>query len=179
VARVSIAILDVDYRGTGARAACVVAADWTSEAPSATFVCDIESVHDYEPGAFYRRELPCLLQVLGLLPAMPDVVVIDGYVWLSDEPRPGLGAHLYQALGSSVPVAGVAKTAFHGADACPLVMQVHRGSSQKPLFVTSVGVEPDLAGSWVKGMAGPHRIPTLLTATDQLSRSGESRQNAT
>jgi len=168
----TIAILDVDYRGNGARAACVVAESWSSEIPLATYICDIESVQEYEPGAFYRRELPCLLQVLGLLPSQPDAVVIDGYVWLSDASRPGLGAHLYQAMGVRTPVIGVAKTAFHGAASCPIVVQVQRGSSKNPLFVTAVGVGPAVAGAWVHGMAGPHRIPTLLTATDQLSRSG-------
>lgn len=167
-----IAILDVDYRGNGAHAACVVAQSWSSETPFETYVADIESVEEYEPGAFYRRELPCLLQVLGLLPSPPDVVVIDGYVWLSDGCKPGLGAYLFEALGAGVPVIGVAKTAFHGAENCPIVVQVQRGSSIKPLFLTAVGMEPAVAARLVHGMAGDHRIPTLLTATDQLSRSG-------
>lgn len=170
----TIAILDVDYRATGARAACVVAESWSSEVPSASYVSDIESVQEYEPGSFYRRELPCLLQVLSTLASPPDVVVIDGYVWLSSASKPGLGAYLYQAIGANTPVIGVGKTAFHGAESCPIVVQVHRGSSKKPLFVTAAGVEPVVAGSWVQGMAGAHRIPALLTATDQLSRSGSA-----
>lgn len=172
-----IAILDVDYRGNGAHAACVVAQSWSSETPSAAYATDIASVEEYEPGAFYRRELPCLLQVLSLLPSPPNVVVIDGYVWLSDAPKPGLGAYLYEALGGGVPIIGVAKTAFHGAESCPIVMRVLRGTSIKPLFVTAVGMEPEAAGRLVQGMAGPHRIPTLLAATDQLSRS-DSVKNA-
>lgn len=178
VAFVKIAILDVDYRNGGARAACLLADEWSVQVPASAYFSDIDSVEEYEPGAFFRRELPCLLQVLKLLPSPPDIVVIDGYVWLSSSRRPGLGAHLYHAMGSTVPVIGVAKTAFHGAESCPIVVQVQRGSSKKPLFVTSVGVEPEVAGSWVQGMAGPHRIPTLLTAVDQLSRSSSTGQSA-
>lgn len=166
-----IAILDVDYRSNGARAACVTAQSWASEVPLATYVSDIESVHEYEPGAFYKRELPCLLRVLEQLPSRPDVVVVDGYVWLDEASRPGLGAHLHRALGGTTPVVGVAKTAFHGAESCPVVAQVRRGTSARPLFVTAVGVGLAEAAACVQGMAGLHRIPSLLAATDQLARS--------
>ncbi|MBB6564238.1 deoxyribonuclease V [Acidovorax soli] len=166
-----IAILDVDYRSNVARAACVTAPSWATELPLATHVSDIESVQEYEPGAFYKRELPCLLRVLEQLAAKPDVIVIDGYVWLDGACRPGLGAHLYQALGNATPVVGVAKTAFHGAETCPAVVQVRRGTSARPLFVTAVGVDLAEAAGWVRGMAGLHRIPSLLAAVDQLSRS--------
>lgn len=167
----TIVILDVDYRDNGARAACVTADSWAAELPLAKHVSDIESVQEYEPGAFYKRELPCLLRVLEQLAAKPDVIVIDGYVWLDGTYRPGLGAHLYQALGSATPVVGVAKTAFHGAETCPVVAQVRRGTSARPLFVTAVGVDLAQAAGWVSGMAGQHRIPLLLAVADQLSRS--------
>ncbi|MEJ5151078.1 hypothetical protein [Comamonas sp. MYb396] len=92
-------------------------------------------------------------------------------MWLGDEKRAGLGAHLYQALDGAAPVIGVAKTAFHGVASCPDVVQVRRGQSQRPLFVTAIGVSPQVASAWVASMAGAHRIPSLLTLTDQLSRS--------
>lgn len=168
----TIAIVDVDYRGSGARAACVIAESWSSSIPLASHVVDIDSVEAYEPGAFYRRELPCLLQVLRLPASPPDVVVIDGYVWLSDASRAGLGAYLYQAMGARTPVIGVAKTAFHGAESCPVVASVLRGSSKKPLFVTATGMELGIAAALVRAMVGEHRIPALLAAADQLSRSG-------
>jgi deoxyribonuclease V len=61
---VAIALLDVDYRATGARAACVLAESWTDATPSSEHSVDISSVEEYEPGNFYRRELPCLLEVI-------------------------------------------------------------------------------------------------------------------
>ncbi len=166
----TIAFLDVHYQGNGARAACVLAESWEAEAPAASFVQDIATVAPYEPGSFYRRELPCLLSVLSVLPAPPEVVVIDGYVWLSSTDRPGLDARLYEALGKRVPVIGIAKTAFAGAESAACVMQVVRGGSRRPLYVTAIGIAPEIAAQQVRGMAGKHRIPDLLRITDSLSR---------
>lgn len=168
--RGAIACLDVAYPDHGARAACVVAASWESESPASTYVREIDVVQPYAPGEFYRRELPCLLAVLDLLPALPEVVVIDGYVWLSDS-RPGLGAHLHAALGGKIPVVGVAKSAFAGVESCSRVVQVFRGESKRALFVTAAGMEPAVAGECVRCMAGAHRIPELLRVTDRLSRA--------
>jgi len=95
-------------------------------------------------------------------------VIIDGYVWLGAG-RPGLGAHLYEALGQRIAVVGVAKRRFHGAgDAVPVL----RGTSQVPLFVTAVGIDPSEAAEGVRRMHGGHRIPTLLKRVDRLSRDG-------
>jgi deoxyribonuclease V len=171
---VTIAFLDVDYKGTGARAACVLIEAWEAESPNSTCVLDIETVAPYESGNFYRRELPCLLAVLRQLPSLPQTVVVDGYVRLSPGDRPGLGAHLYEALGRAIPVVGIAKTAFAGAESCAGVARVLRGTSRNPLFVTAVGIEPDVAAQCVRRMAGKHRIPDIVRIADQLSRSRDS-----
>jgi deoxyribonuclease V len=128
-------------------------------------------VEPYEPGNFYRRELPCLVSVLHLLPSLPEIVVVDGYVWLSSVDRPGLGARLYEALGRGTPVVGIAKSAFAGVESCAGVVRVLRGTSRNPLFVTAVGMEPDVAAQCVRRMAGKHRIPEIVRITDRLSRS--------
>jgi len=167
---VTIALLDVYYKGTGARAACVLGDTWESESPSRTYVQVIRTAEPYESGKFYRRELPCLISVLCLLPSLPDVIVVDGYVWLSPLQRPGLGAYLYEALKQARPVVGIAKSAFVGADSCSAVAQVFRGSSRNPLFVTAVGMELICAVQCVRRMAGKHRIPELMRIADQLSR---------
>ena len=167
----TIAFLDVAYQDDGARAACVVAASWEAGDPAATYVREIGTVQPYAPGEFYRRELPCLLAVLDLLPAPPGLVVIDGYVWLPPDARPGLGAHLHAALGGRTPVVGVAKSAFAGVESCDRVVPVLRGGSQRPLFVTAAGVETAAAADWVRRMARAHRIPELLRVVDRLSRA--------
>jgi deoxyribonuclease V len=165
-----IAFLDVGYRAHGARAACLLAGDWCAETAMHSQTIDIDVVAEYLPGQFYLRELPCLLKVLEGLPLAPTLLVIDGYVWLDAAGRAGLGAHLYEALGHSMPVVGVAKTAFAGALESDHVAKVMRGTSRRPLLVTAAGVDVSDAAEWVKGMSGKHRIPTLLAAVDRLSR---------
>ena len=165
-----IACVDVSYREQQAQAACVVLTRWTDAVPLQTHVACVEYIHPYESGNFDRRELPCLLAVLQLLAAKPDVIVIDGYVWLSALRAPGLGAHLYYALGRACAVVGVAKTAFAGVCGSPLVAQVMRGTSAKPLYVTSAGIELERAAQAVQAMHGAHRIPTALRLADRLAR---------
>jgi deoxyribonuclease V len=167
---VKIAFLDVHYEGSGARAACVLGESWKSQSPSRTDVLDIATVEPYEPGKFFRRELPCLLSVLRSLPSLPELIVVDGYVWLSADRRPGLGAYLYDALGRRAPVVGIAKTAFAGMESCSAVARVFRGSSQKPLFVTAVGIDLERAEQCVRQMGGKHRIPEMARIADRLSR---------
>jgi deoxyribonuclease V len=161
-----MACVDVDYRGNDAVAACVLFRAWTDEDNSGAHVRLIRGIEAYVPGQFYRRELPCLLAVLGEVADPLELVVVDGYVWLADEDRPGLGAHLHQALG--VPVVGVAKTHFAGAR---LAVPVVRGdSSTRPLFVTAAGMAVEAAARSIREMHGPYRLPTLLRQVDQLCR---------
>jgi deoxyribonuclease V len=169
--RMTIAFVDVSYDGPSARAACVLAQSWEAEAPLETHVRDISHVEPYEPGKFHRRELPCLLSVLRLLQVRPDVVVIDGYVWLSSPERPGLGARLHEALGSGAAVVGIAKTAFAGAAASAVVAKVCRGGSVNPVYVTAAGIDLAIAAERVRRMAGKHRIPDLARMADRLART--------
>ena len=124
-------------------------------------------VEPYVPGEFYRRELPCLLKVLDQLSERPEVVVIDGYVWLDASGRKGLGGHLFEALNKTVPVIGVAKTRFATATRA---IEVLRGSSARPLFVTAAGIDQANAAKCIRRMHGESRIPTLLKRVDRLSR---------
>lgn len=175
----AIAIVDVYYLGSTAHAACVLAPSWEAESTLQAHALHIGHVEPYQPGRFYRRELPCLLSVLRLLTVRPDVVVIDGYVWLSSPERPGLGAHLYEALGKSAAVVGIAKTAFAGTERCAVVARVFRGRSHRPLYVTAAGMDLKLAAQCVRRMAGKHRIPELVRRADRLARADDSLgQNA-
>ena len=159
--------LDVDYRPDATVAACVLFQDWGDAAEAAHFVDRGPPADAYVPGEFYRRELPALLRVLALVPQPPTTVIIDGYVWLGEDDRPGLGAHLYEALGRRVPVIGVAKTAFHSTGSAVPVL---RGQSLRPLFVTAIGMETQVAADQVRRMHGNSRIPTMLSRVDRLCR---------
>ncbi|MGO8927059.1 MAG: endonuclease V [Limisphaerales bacterium] len=161
-----IACLDVDYREPAAYAAGLAFQNWSDATPATEKVIPVVGVNPYEPGQFFRRELPCLLAVLRELPPVA-VIVVDGYVWLDGVSVAGLGAHLYQALAGKVAVIGVAKTRFAGAGAA---VEVVRGRSTRPLFITAVGMSAQRAAEHVRSMHGPDRIPTLLKRVDSLAR---------
>jgi deoxyribonuclease V len=157
--------LDVDYRADVAVAAGIWFRGWTAEIEEAQAVAGFSGVAAYEPGEFYRRELPCLRGVLRDGP-QADIVIVDGYVSLG-QGHPGLGAYLHEALERKVPVVGVAKTAYRSATES---VEVRRGQSGSPLFVTAIGIDVALAAQEVQRMHGTYRVPTLLRAVDQLAR---------
>ena len=164
-----IACVDVHYRDPGAVAGCVLLRDWPDEHPAAELVERLGRVEPYRSGAFYLRELPGLLAVLRRVTDPLSAVVIDSYVWLGDETAPGLGAHLFEALGRGVPVVGVAKSRFRSATAA---VAVTRGGSARPLFVSAAGIPLDQAAGHVRAMHGPFRLPTALKRVDRLCRGG-------
>ncbi len=169
-----LACLDVRYDDTHAYAGCLVFRDF----PDDRIVGRAQSITPvaapYRPGAFFERELPPMLDVLRRLPQEPTTILVDGYVWLTGKGA-GLGARLYDALGGRAAVIGVAKTEWTrpplpGEDPARRSLAVTRGTSTRPLFVTAVGVDVERAAAHIVAMHGPHRLPTLLKAVDQLVR---------
>ncbi len=168
--------LDVQYfrdPATGLEHGAVAAvgfATWSDPAPAQETTVRVPGVAAYEPGAFFKRELPCLRAILTQIPTAPQVLVLDSYVDL--EPgHPGLGRRLYDALDRQVPVIGVAKTRFRDAPAA----EVFRGESRSPLYVTAAGTDLLEARNRVRWMHGEHRIPTLLKRVDRLAREMAER----
>jgi len=158
--------VDVHYPDAGgARAALVVYRDKGFAELDGEYVAVQEQVAPYRPGNFYERELPAIRAVLSQADPV-DLLVVDGYVDLDPDGRPGLGAHVYAELRR--PVIGVAKTFFHTATHA---VPVRRGSSQRPLYVTAAGLAVQDAAALVAGMRGVARIPTALAAVDTLARS--------
>ncbi|MFO0876990.1 MAG: endonuclease V [Gemmataceae bacterium] len=161
--------LDVDYREAAAMAAALVFEHWSDARPARALTRLVTGIEPYVPGQFYRRELPCLLAVLEQIFEPLETVVIDGYVWLEDESRPGLGAHLFQHFHGAIPIIGVAKTRFLASKNS---VAVTRGDcSTKPLHVTAAGMSADRAAECIRSMHGGYRIPTLLREVDHLCRS--------
>lgn len=159
--------VDVHYTDNTATVAGVFFTDWARATPIRTVSISTPVAADYEPGAFYKRELPCILELLDSGAFMPGLIIVDGYVWLGTN-RPGLGHHLFTTLGEMIPVIGVAKNYFEGAlDAVPIV----RSKSKRPLYVTAAGVPVAEAAERVRTMHGSFRMPTLLKRADQLCRS--------
>ncbi len=163
-----LACVDADYRNGRALGACLLFSHWQAAEPLRIVRAVLDDVAEYEPGTFYKRELPVLLAVLDQIILSIEAVVIDGYVWLGDGTVPGLGAHLYEALQRRTAVIGVAKSRFRD-DHCSI--SVLRGASQRPLHVTAAGLVAPAAAEAIRSMHGPNRIPTLLKRADAACRS--------
>ncbi|GAL86271.1 endonuclease V [Sporocytophaga myxococcoides] len=164
-----ILAFDTYYFENKAKTVCLEFAEWNDKIPSNIYSEIIEDVSEYESGAFYKRELPCILSLLKKIKVdINTIIVVDGFVFLDDEFKPGLGAHLYNALEQHIPVIGVAKTNF--AQIYNLKKEVYRGESRKPLYVTSVGVQVHEASAYVQSMYGQYRIPDLLKQLDSLTK---------
>jgi deoxyribonuclease V len=160
--------LDVFYGPTWTRGAAVGFGSVADERPAFVIAEEVAgSAEEYEPGNFKKRELPFLVTLVEACRARGPLatILVDSYVWL-DGGRPGLGGHLYEVLDKAVPVIGVAKTRYRGAEA----IEILRGQSKSPLLISAAGIEPSAAADFVRAMHGEHRIPTLLRAVDHASR---------
>ena len=163
-----IAAFDVHYPPSGgASAAAVFFADYRDAVLSGSCVKRLAEVEGYVPGAFYRRELPCLLALIEEIELPLQEMIVDGYVWLGKS-RPGLGSRLFDAMKGEIPVIGVAKTKFNGACA----VEISRGRAKRPLFVTAAGIGKRSAAEKIRMMHGKHRLPTLLKEADRVAREG-------
>ena len=159
------AAADVHYPPSGgARAALVLAPDPAFSAIVSEKTLFIDHVAPYQPGEFYRRELPPIRAVLADVDDL-GLLIVDGYVTLDPDGRPGLGAYAHEEFGVSV--IGVAKTRFASAvHAIPVV----RGTAKRPLYVTAVGIPLADAAELVRTMSGRFRLPDALRRVDTLAR---------
>ena len=159
------AAVDVHYPSSGgARAALVLASDAAFSTIVSEKTVFVDDVAPYQPGQFFRRELPPLRAVLAGVSGL-DLLIADGYVTLDPDGRPGLGAYVHEESG--VPLIGVAKTKFAPAlHAIP----VRRGNAARPLYVTSAGLPPADAAELVRKMTGKFRLPDALRRVDRLAR---------
>ncbi|WP_434684522.1 endonuclease V [Pseudanabaena minima] len=162
-----ILAVDVDYREGKAVAAGIAFNDWEDHVPANTFIAQTNQVEEYQPGEFYKRELPIILLLLEQLPQLPKIIIIDGYVYLDRHQKAGLGLHLYNALNAQVAIIGVAKSRFQDI---PSKTEVLRNDSNRPLFVTAIGIDESEARGCIQKMHGNHRLPTILKAVDRLCR---------
>jgi len=162
-----MAILDVSYSNELATIACVQFYDWTDHEPAGMRISHLMVSSRYEPGYFYRRELPCLLHALQQEPMQFSDIIIDGYVQLNPPRNKGLGLHLAESLEYDAAVIGVAKNPLRIADR---YRRICRGRSKKPLFISAAGMSLDLAADMIRSMHGEYRLPTLIKMADTLCR---------
>lgn len=160
---------DTYYYGDFAKTICIAFKNWDSENEEAIYSENTSITSEYESGAFYKRELPCILSLLKKIDLKEsDIIIVDGYVTLNNDGKIGLGGYLYNALDNKIPVVGIAKNGFAAED--DKRREVFRGESKTPLFVTSQGIDVDEIKIALKNMSGAYRIPALLKKLDQLTR---------
>lgn len=171
VVEMNILAVDVAYQDNTAVAAGVLFRGWEATSTLQELTVPCPAVEAYLPGQFYRRELPCILQLLEQLETTVDLIVIDGFVYLGAEHRPGLGSHLYESLDRQIAVVGVAKSAYKDTPAATMLC---RGGSTRPLYVTAIGINEEVARQGVQHMHGKDRLPRLLKQVDRLCRAALS-----
>lgn len=160
---------DTYYYDDFAKTICIAFKNWDSENEEAIYSENTAITSEYESGAFYKRELPCILSLLKKIDLKEsDIIIVDGYVTLNNDGKIGLGGYLYNALDNKIPVVGIAKNGFAAED--DKRREVFRGESKTPLFVTSQGIDVDEIKIALKNMSGAYRIPALLKKLDQLTR---------
>lgn len=167
-----IAILDTHVSPTGATAACVVLRSFDASESLEERVVKVRKIASTDPDRPFEPVVALLRAALDAVESDVQVAVVRGYVWLDGTKQPGVGAHLYQALGESVSVMGVAKERCDEGQ--PDALEVARGGRSSPLFVTSAGFPPPVVGKLVKAMHGRGRIPWALARAAALSRGSES-----
>ena len=164
-----ILAFDTYYFERKAKTICLEFTEWNQSENFKVHTEIIDNVAEYIPGEFYKRELPCILSLLNKIDLKKvEVIIVDGFVYLDDEKKYGLGGYLFEKLNQEIPIIGVAKTNFASIEKDK--RSLFRGDSQKPLYVTAIGIELEDAFQKVESMAGEFRMPTLLKEMDRLTK---------
>lgn len=160
---------DTYYFEDKAKTVCVAFKDWKDAQPMSTSSEIVNGIAEYEPGSFYKRELPCILSLLKQIDLQEvDCIIVDSFVQLDDHGKLGLGGKLYEKLNKEIPVIGVAKSGYHSIKLN--TKELLRGTSQKPLYISSIGIELTVAHDLIHSMHGDYRMPTLLQLLDQKTK---------
>ena len=160
--------VDVYYKLDKAKAVGIIF-DRLTETVTSLKIANIEHVDEYKPGEFYRRELPCIMAIIDQIELSEiDLIIVDGHVYVDDDASLGLGGRLWEMLHKKIPVIGVAKTSFIKNK--KTVEEIKRGISEKPLYVSAVGIDLASAAFFVKNMKGPFRMPDLLKLLDEKTK---------
>lgn len=164
-----ILAFDTYYYDNKAKTVCLEFEKWSENKNFKIYTEIIDNVEEYIPGEFYKRELPCIISLLNKCDLKNiEVIIVDGFVYLDDENKFGLGGYLYEKLNKKIPIIGVAKTNFATIEKHK--KPLFRGESKKPLFITAIGIELDDAVQKIESMNGEYRIPTLLKELDRLTK---------
>ncbi|WP_244428690.1 endonuclease V [Flavobacterium sp. B17] len=130
---------DTYYFENYANTVCIAFEDWNSDKETEIYTAKTAIISDYESGAFYKRELPCISNLLKNIELKQgDFIIVDGYVTLDNDGKIGLGGHLFEALNHKFPVIGIAKNGFNSQD--EIRREVYRGNSSHLYFLRQEGL---------------------------------------
>ncbi|OIV43327.1 endonuclease V [Flavobacterium johnsoniae] len=164
-----ILAFDTYYFDNKAKTVCLEFEKWNENKNFKIHTEIIENIEEYIPGEFYKRELPCIISLLNLIDLKNiEAIIVDGFVYLDDDKKYGLGGYLYEKLNKQISIIGVAKTNFSSIEKNKKALL--RGDSIKPLFITSIGIDLEEAFQKVASMAGEFRMPALLKELDRLTK---------
>ena len=163
-----ILITDTAYSAKAALTSGVIINELEQASASLELTHISNSISDYISGEFYKRELPCILEMIEKHSLKPEMIIIDGYVYLDGDKSPGLGAYLYEALDKKVEILGVAKNRYKGIGEQHALL---RGQSKNTLWVTASTLELEDAKRMIKGMAGRFRLPDMIKRADSLTKA--------
>ena len=162
--------LDVHYKTNYAKSVGLTFSSMEDQVPQSTIIETLHEVAPYQPGEFYKRELPCLLEVISKIDMSAiSTIIVDGHVYVNNDGQYGLGGYLYEALNKKHAVIGVAKRSFHANG--KMVKEVLRGESNNPLYISAIDMGLEKAAYFIQHMHGPHRHPTLLKMLDTITKS--------
>lgn len=159
--------LDIHHDGQAALAAAVAFDDWAAPEATRSYTTRIAQLPKAVRGELDLRDLPCFLQLLQAHALQPELIVINGWVHLDALEAPGLGRHLYHALGSRTAIIGVSRTSKPDT---PAQFQIIREEETRPLTITCVGIDLGAAKARLRMMHGRRRIPTLLKLVTRIAK---------
>jgi deoxyribonuclease V len=163
-------LVAVQLDGAQANAAAVAFDAWDEAEATKTYFSRIDQVGKAVRGELDLRELPCVMQLLSEHKLEPELILFEGFVHLDADDTPGLGHHLFQALGGKVPVVGVSKKSLPGLSA---QFEVMREEETPPLIVTTAGLDIGAAKVRLRSMHGRKRVPTLMKLATRLAKNKE------
>ena len=162
--------IDVKYNEENNTAKAVgVLFNWQDNHAKEIICKELTSIQKYVSGQFYKRELPCIMAIVNQISTIKiSTIIIDGHVFVDNTKKYGLGGYVWEKTERKIPVIGVAKRSFYANS--NTVKEIYRGRSKKPLYISSIGIDVDIAAHKIKNMKGTFRIPTILKQVDTITR---------
>ena len=94
-----ILAIDVNYTPSYAKSVGILF-EWQDEMPREIVLDEFDQVEEYISGEFYKRELPCILRILGRVDlGRVELIVVDGNIYADNQKRMGLDGRLWGFYG--------------------------------------------------------------------------------